>query len=100
MVPQNIKPLALIKTMPIFKTPDLCYDIVLGIIDNLNKELVYGITVDFDVLCDVVDDRKPFTIYIVVISLNYSIRSKKLNYFFSLQHICFYILKTTFCRRY
>ena len=39
----------LIKTMPIFKTSFLCYDVVLGIIDNLNKELVNGIAVDFNV---------------------------------------------------
>ena len=36
----------LIKVLPIFETLDLCNDIMLTIIDNLNKELVNGITVD------------------------------------------------------
>jgi len=36
--------------MHIFETSDFCYDIMLTIIDNLNKELVNGITVDFNVL--------------------------------------------------
>ena len=60
MVPQNIKPLALIKTMPIFKTPDLCNDIAFYIIDNLNKELVNGIAVDFDVFGYVVVQKNTF----------------------------------------
>lgn len=34
--------------MPIFKTPDFCFYVVLGIIDYLNKELIDCITVDFD----------------------------------------------------
>ena len=35
-----------IQLMSIFKTPDLCNDIMLGDRDNLNKELVNGIAVD------------------------------------------------------
>ena len=35
--------------MPIFKKTDLCYEIIFGIIDNLNKEPVNSITVDFNV---------------------------------------------------
>ncbi len=46
--------------MSIFKTPDLCYDIMLGIIDNLNKELVNGIAVDFNVLGYVVVQEHTF----------------------------------------
>ena len=44
----------LIKTMPIFKTPYFCNDIMLSIIDNLKKELVNSITVDSNIFCDVV----------------------------------------------
>ena len=43
--------------MPIFKTPGFCYDVVLGVIDDLNKELTYGIAVDFNVFGYVVDSR-------------------------------------------
>jgi len=39
--------------MTVFKTPNFCYGVMLSIIDNFNKELVYGITVDFNVLGNV-----------------------------------------------
>ena len=46
--------------MPIFETPDLCYNIMFPIINNLNKELVYRIAVDSDVLGYVVVQEHTF----------------------------------------
>ena len=44
----------LIKTMPIFKTSYFCYGVMFSIINNLNRELIYGITVNANVFSNVV----------------------------------------------
>ena len=46
--------------MGVPKTPYFCYDNMLCIIDNLNKELVYGITIDSNVLGYVVVQKHAF----------------------------------------
>ena len=40
--------------MTIFKAPNFCYGDMCSIINNLNKELIYGVTVNANVFSNVV----------------------------------------------